>query len=155
MTNVTEVKALAEKLVSQHCDTKWMIMFNNSTRAIGMCCGTGRYIKLSKAFMKDNNIEFFRETILHEIAHAIDYEQHGYFNGHSQIWKNIAYSIGCKEASSQTSTAIAPKGKYTVLCSGGCGWSRQAYKLTNRIKLAKDGLTRCPECYNSTKVKEN
>lgn len=154
MTTVIEVKRLAEELIAKHLETKWIVLFNNTIRQIGACNASGRYIQLSKAFL-NNGLDFYKETILHEIAHAIDFERNGKFNGHGPIWKDIARSIGCKEVTASTSTAGQPKGKFTVLCSVDCGWSRQAYKLTKRVKEAQQGQTRCPECFNQTKVKEN
>ena len=42
----------------------------------------------------ENNEKRVINTILHEIAHALDYRKRGYSN-HDSEWKRMAKSIGC------------------------------------------------------------
>jgi predicted SprT family Zn-dependent metalloprotease len=72
----------------------WKVRFNNRKRAFGLCKSRQKVIELSAFLLPLCTAEQIKDTVLHEIAHAIDNEQRGYSN-HDYVWKNIARSIGC------------------------------------------------------------
>lgn len=52
-------------------------------------------IELNMNLLKLCSDEIIRNTILHEIAHALDVEDRG-FSNHDQAWKIICIKIGCR-----------------------------------------------------------
>lgn len=97
---IREARNLAISLMQQHglSLTNWSFRFDNSKRRAGLCrwfgskkdrtC-TGGVISLSKHFVALNEPHQIRETLLHEIAHALVP-----WNGHDSVWVAKARSIG-------------------------------------------------------------
>ena len=80
----------------------------------------GYCISLSRKLVEINNESQVLDTILHEIAHAMDYEERG-DTDHGTNWKRIAIEIGCNgERCYDLSEVKQPKMKYTTEC-GNCG----------------------------------
>lgn len=106
----------------------WKFEFHNKKGALGTCC-YNRFKKNGKIQLSEwiieNSMETFDKwvnTMLHEIAHAIDYTQNGN-SSHDWNWKRIARSIGC-DAERTTSLEFAdltekPISKYTMVCANG------------------------------------
>lgn len=71
--------------------------FDKGVRRLGVCTWgiRGKFIGLSRKMTELRSEEEVRQTILHEIAHAIDVEIRGK-SGHDIFWKNISRSIGYK-----------------------------------------------------------
>ena len=62
----------------------WAFRFNRCKQAMGLCVYHRRSIELSIYFVeRDNPVEEIRDTILHEIAHALVGPGHG----HDKVWK--------------------------------------------------------------------
>ena len=90
--------------------------FNNSKIAFGYCSYGDRYeIILSKPLTLINSVEEVTDTILHEIAHALDVEQRG-FSNHDKNWVRIAKSIGCNGKQYYYEEVNTPPHKYTLKC---------------------------------------
>ncbi len=90
----------------------------NSIRRLGNCNYKKKIIGLSKKIVELNlnNKVTIINTILHEIAHAIQYEKMG-FSNHGSTWKDIAMSIGCSgERCYDSNTMVMPKTKWTLIC---------------------------------------
>jgi len=84
-------KELALELMKQHGLKFWYFEFDNSKRRFGICRHYRRTIGLSRNLVLLNTKESVKDTILHEIAHALA----GPNNGHNWIWRQIALEIGC------------------------------------------------------------
>jgi predicted SprT family Zn-dependent metalloprotease len=69
--------------------------YSNSVRKLGTCHCMNNVISLSKKLTEVRTQDEVEQTILHEIAHAIDFEIRGTSN-HDYTWKRIAYQIGYK-----------------------------------------------------------
>lgn len=68
--------------------------FNNRKRAFGVCYfGALKKIELSEYLCKNMKEEEIKDTILHEMAHAVDACLRG-FSNHDKEWKIIALSFG-------------------------------------------------------------
>ena len=102
---------------------------------------TNRAIQFSKPFCELNNFKINEDTILHEIAHAIDAETRGRTR-HDNIWKAIFKSLG---GSGDVSSADGnTPGNYTYICPYG-------HKITRLRKLSKNikySCTLCSKEYN-------
>jgi predicted SprT family Zn-dependent metalloprotease len=87
-----EARQLAEDLMRQHrLLPKWSFAFDRSKARFGKCDYRKQQISLSKYLVELNEVDHVRETILHEIAHAL--APRG--AGHGLKWKALALSIGC------------------------------------------------------------
>ncbi len=78
----------------------WSLGFNASRKSCGRCIEARMRIELSTYYVEHNSLELVRDTILHEIAHALVGANHG----HDEVWKAKCLEIGavpnpCKDAS--------------------------------------------------------
>jgi len=95
----------------------WTFRFNRCKQAMGLCVYHRRTIELSIHFVeRDNPAEEIRDTILHEIAHALVGPGHG----HDKVWKRKCIEIGARPQ--RCGHADMPKGRWSARC-GGCGRS--------------------------------
>jgi len=113
---------MAERLVEEKLNTRvkdgwfWEVKFNNTKRIIAQCVTKKREIRLSKPFMERMKRVNVKNTILHEIAHAIDFHQRGY-SAHDYRWKKIASTLGAHpRASAKLSPEEQPYFKYDAIC---------------------------------------
>lgn len=60
----------------------------------GLCKNNIRLIVIDYRHVKTGTEEMIKDTVLHEIAHALDKEYNGYSSGHGRNWKRIAKRIG-------------------------------------------------------------
>ena len=72
----------------------WRFGVNSSTRAVGICYPQKKLITFSRVF-KDLPYSEIKDTILHEIAHALDYIRHRNLS-HGPSWKRICQEIGAR-----------------------------------------------------------
>jgi predicted SprT family Zn-dependent metalloprotease len=105
---LNQAQSLAIVLMNRHGLLNHNFKFNwdLSKRHFGLMNGPKRLIVLSARLVFLNNEETVKDTILHEIAHALDFIRNGYkyrrckYTGqrliHDDIWKNICIEVGCK-----------------------------------------------------------
>lgn len=82
------IEKLAIQLINQHNVTHYKFKWGNARRSVGLC--TGDSIILSQSYALSRSIEEIRNTILHEIAHAIV----GVRKGHKEEWQRTAKELG-------------------------------------------------------------
>ncbi len=70
----------------------WSFRYNKRVRALGLCRHFRRRIELSIHLVQRNSGEEVRDTLLHEIAHALVGRGHG----HDAIWRAKCTQVGCK-----------------------------------------------------------
>lgn len=87
---LSEAKALALKLFSEH-NLDWTFQFDNAHRRFGVCRYRSRIISISRSLTELNDESKVRDTLLHEIAHAIV----GMGTKHGRVWQLKAREIGC------------------------------------------------------------
>lgn len=80
---------LTVDLLKKHNLQKWSIEIDNSVSMSGWCSKKQKIIGLSQIWIKVCNENEVRDTILHEIAHALVKE-----SGHGKEWKTKATEIG-------------------------------------------------------------
>ena len=109
------VKELYTLLAHQHLPEvlKWPLKWCSHKTALGHCVYQPSAIFLSTIYINaaQTTLESVRDTILHEIAHALTPG-----DGHGKLWKATALSIGCSGA--RCGKAFA-KHKYNVTCPCG------------------------------------
>ncbi|MDY5584716.1 MAG: SprT-like domain-containing protein [Arcanobacterium sp.] len=89
---LSEVANLARELLAKHGLTSWNIQFDRAKRRAGATHFQKQLITLSPYFMENFSEAEVRDTILHEIAHALA----GPGAGHGPKWKKICHEIGAK-----------------------------------------------------------
>jgi predicted SprT family Zn-dependent metalloprotease len=110
-----EVRELAVHLMDIFGLDGWRFAYNRRKREMGLCLFDAQVIALSVHFVEMNDETFIRDTLLHEIAHALVGPGHG----HNAVWKNKCQEIGarperlCPEAN-------MPVGRWQACCAG-CG----------------------------------
>lgn len=119
----------------------WNFAWTRRKTQLGCCDHTHHTIKLSRPYVQLNPESIVRDTILHEIAHALV----GYQAGHGLVWKLKAQELGarpeaCKDPQLFPGFVSVP-GKYQATC-GVCGY------VFNRDRLPKaNRIIRCGICY--------
>ena len=120
---------IAVSLMRQHglIQKGWCFDFDQAKRRFGVCNYTLKEIRLSAPLTKINDETQVRDTILHEIAHALTPG-----HGHDSVWKAKCVEIGCRPErcyTEENTTVIA--GKYRAVC-GGCGQVHNRHKIPPR-----------------------
>ncbi len=121
-TLVGEDKALDAFMVLEE---KWRFEINHrATGRTGQCIypygggfdrRTGRRVKprpfgeinINYALLKEGNEAARDNTILHEVAHAVDVLLNGYCSKHGDNWKRIMVAFGCKTDRCNTNVAVS------------------------------------------------
>lgn len=124
-------QSLCNCLMEKHGVTQHGFKFKwiNSSKSFG-CCITNnlkkiRTIALSKKLVSLNEMDEVRNTILHEIAHALDYIRNNYkwrstetgrSLDHDSVWKEICLEIGADpEARYSHKVVNVPLPKYAIV----------------------------------------
>lgn len=82
--------ALAETLLVEHGLAGWTFAFDRARVRAGACHHHDRRITLSPHLTRVHDEAQVRETLLHEIAHALVGSKHG----HDEVWRARALAIG-------------------------------------------------------------
>lgn len=92
--NAADASKLALELMDRYhlLSQGWRFQWNNRKRAAGVCVYNIKTIFLSEPIAIRNDESVVRDTILHEIAHALA----GAAAGHGYQWKLMAQSIGAR-----------------------------------------------------------
>lgn len=144
----SDFKHFARKEMSKQGLDGWTVKFNGRIkRAVGKCKMRKRRIDLSKTWFIEYGDEVgdetFKDVILHEIAHAVDYERRG-TSDHSRKWKQVAREVGADPT--RTADGI-PK----ELIAKVSDWKRECPKCSwetyYQSKPTADGHL-CPECHS-------
>lgn len=114
--NADYAMAMAKELVDLHGLQGWGVYFDRAVRRLGACHYRTREISLSLPFVVRNDVAIVRETIMHEIAHALA----GPGAGHGAAWRAVCRRIGAKpQRCCDAGSVELPQGKYSAEC-GGC-----------------------------------
>ncbi len=123
---IDSILKLALGLLSEHGLEKWRFKFDHSTRRAGCCNYREKLISISFDLARNTSNENIRDTILHEIAHALVGENHS----HDAIWKAKAKEIGCSGERTHRLTFSPPR--YHVTCENQC-WTHTAERRNPRL----------------------
>lgn len=87
--DLVEARRLAVSLMAEHGLDGWSFAFDRAVRRAGSCRYDTRRITLSRALTELHSYDEVRDTILHEIAHALTPGE-----AHSAKWRAVALAIG-------------------------------------------------------------
>lgn len=134
-----QVKELAKELFAQHGLDKqgWTLVFDNALRRNGSCSYSTKQISVSKHYIKLNTPELIRDTLLHEIAHALTPND----RGHGRSWKLKCAEIGAMPVAIKRGMGIKQvEGKWKAICTG----CKEVYSRHRRA--TKNTRYSCPDC---------
>lgn len=145
--NLGKAKNLAIDLMDEHglLDNNWYFEFDNCKERFGCCNYYKKKISLSKQLTELNTEDKVKDTLLHEIAHALV----GIGHGHNKIWKSKAKEIGCSGDRCYDEDVLTPDGKYNYKCP-------RCNKTINRHRKIKAFLAcgTCCKTYNKGRYSE-
>jgi len=119
---------MALHLMGQHGLHGCAFRFNRCKQAMGLCVYHRKIIGLSIYFVeRDNPVEEIRDTILHEIAHALVGPGHG----HDKVWKKKCIEIGARPV--RCGHGDMPEGRWQARCIG-CGKSVHRHRKPKRAR---------------------
>ena len=131
---LAEAIEMAIELMKAHGLVGWRIKFDHARRRAGQCDFSKKVISLSRLYVRVANKDHIRDTILHEIAHALVGPRHG----HDAVWRQKAREIGC--TATRCHTLNFSKARWIMKCPNGC-FSVERHRR-------KSGLV-CAECKSS------
>ena len=113
---LSSVQLLADCLLNEHELFKkgWRFSFDRAKRRAGCCRYSKKEITLAKAYAEQEELKEIKNTILHEIAHALVGPKHG----HNEIWKQKALEIGCD--AERCHDVVFSNPKYKLTCGNNC-----------------------------------
>jgi predicted SprT family Zn-dependent metalloprotease len=107
--------AMAEKLLQEHGLAGWRVQLDNAKRRAGVCRFTDRTIGLSGPITELHGEAEVRDTVLHEIAHALVGPEHG----HDAVWRATALRIGCSGSRCVDAESPRVAGPWVGVCPAG------------------------------------
>ena len=130
-----QVRDLALELMGKHglLEKGWKFELDNAKRRFGYCRYAPKIISISKHLAKLNTEDQVKDTILHEIAHALA----GPRAGHYSKWRYQAMAIGAKPERCYNGDVVQPPHKWLGTCPNG-----HETKRMKRMKVA------CAKCCN-------
>jgi predicted SprT family Zn-dependent metalloprotease len=108
-----QAQELAQDLMRRHkLSPEWSFQFDRSKVRFGKCNFSKQQISLSTYLVEANGEVEIRDTILHEIAHAL--APRG--AGHGPVWQALALSIGCTGRRCYGQEVARPVPKFKGTC---------------------------------------
>lgn len=132
--NLDEARERALALMVEHgiAAQGWTFGWDRAKSRFGQCNYTRKRITLSAPVTAMNDWPDVRDTMLHEIAHALA----GPGTGHGSAWRSIARSIGCNGERTVKNIKTPPP-KWVGTCPNG--HTRFVDRLTTRRRRASCG----------------
>ena len=134
--NLFEAQELAIFLMKKHLLLDWTFNWNNRKSSFGLCSYRKKSIQLSKVLTAVRPEEDVRNTILHEIAHALVGSGHG----HNDVWRNMCYRIGMTKVTrcsdfnaTEEDKAKVLKPKFVMVCPKGKVIKKYQRKLNQKF----------------------
>jgi len=132
---------MANEYIGQYLDDSWRFKFDRAVSRLGQTNFKYKTISLSRELTRLNDTARVRNTILHEIAHAMV----GPKFGHGPVWQRQAKAIGC-----DAQRAADPRQMQTVKAPwvGVCpnGHTSQRHRMT--AKAQKVSCGQCSPVFN-------
>jgi len=139
--NTVEAFYLAQELMEKHglIDKGWTFTWSRAKKQFGVCRYRTKEIRLSRPLTELNDREDVRDTILHEIAHALTPGA-----GHGWQWKMKAKEIGAKpNRCFKASDVNMPSHKIELVCGMCLKVLQKRHKRMNSERLQRCSCRRC------------
>jgi predicted SprT family Zn-dependent metalloprotease len=136
--NISEAISLSNQMLKEHMELRdWKTVTNNRKRAFGVCSYRKKEIELSNILIPVMTDEAIKDTIIHEIAHALTKG-----HGHDRVWQRKCLELGgdgqrCGGSDNYFKGSVGQKeilskiSKYTLTCPE-CGEKSYRNRKPNR-----------------------
>ena len=129
--NLYEAAHLARSLMKEHGLDGWSFAFDHARRRFGACSYTRRRITLSRPLVLLNGMDEVRDTVLHEIAHALcPGDKHG------PRWRTTCARIGARPKRCYDEEEIVaparPPARYLLGCTRCDWWSPRRRRMKGK-----------------------
>lgn len=128
-----DAQRLASELMSEHGLKDWTLVFDSAKSRAGVCRASRKQIGLSRHLTVLHSEAEVRDTVLHEIAHALVGSGHG----HDAVWRATAVRLGCSGNRCLSEDAPRVPGSWVGECPAG--HRRTAHRRPVRVRS-------CSEC---------
>lgn len=126
----------------------WSFHWDSAKLRFGLCMFGRKVIKMSRALVLANDEKEVRDTILHEIAHALVGPGHG----HGRVWKLMAQAIGARpETCYSTANVKMVDSPYTFTCVD-CGFVGHFHRKPKARRLVFARHSKCTHKANGGKL---
>lgn len=115
LMEIGAAREMARGLMDEHGLQGWQLIFDRAKRRAGVCRPGQRTIGLSRPLTELHDVAQVRDTVLHEIAHALA----GPGVGHGPAWRAIAASIGAVPERCLPTEAGTIPGDWVGTCPAG------------------------------------
>lgn len=112
---IDPARQLAEQLLREHGLHGWHIVFDRAKTRAGVCRFRDRVIGLSAPLTRLHSAAEVRDTVLHEIAHALVGPAHK----HDAVWRTTAARLGCSARACMPATAPRVAAAWVGTCPAG------------------------------------
>jgi predicted SprT family Zn-dependent metalloprotease len=133
-----EARALALQLMDHFALFTTKLEFNRRKRTMGCYHVQRDTIYLSSAFIAVLDEDEIRDTILHEIAHALHFRDGNRGPSHGREWQRWAILVGARPVA-KSDVGKTPPSKYVLECCG-CGYQQPRHR---RPKYTNYSHRRC------------
>ena len=132
-TRADRIREEARALLDAHGLSTWEFGFNANVRRAGVCFhphgGEPGRIELSIHFAARNSDDEVRDTLLHELAHALVGPGHG----HDAVWKAKCRAIGARPEACYGEETAMPRGRWRATCPG-CATEFDRHRRPKRVE---------------------
>lgn len=112
---VQQALSMGRRLMREHGLDGWSIVADRAKTRAGVCRFARRQIGISAPLTALHSEEEVRDTLLHEIAHALVGPEHG----HDEVWRVTAVRIGCSGERCVPADAPRVPGDWVGRCPAG------------------------------------
>lgn len=126
-----------KNLIQEYLGDTWHFKWSRAIREYGSCSHTCKIIHISKPLAELNDWTETKDTVLHEIAHALAGSGHG----HDDTWKNICKEIGATPERCYGDSVERPPAKYVAICP-------KCQKIYLRNRMPRGRRYSCSKCSN-------
>ena len=130
-----DARELARSLIREHGLAEWAFRFDHARRRFGCCRVSEKLITLSRPLTILNSVEQVKDTLLHEIAHAL-----APGDGHGEKWKAACRRIGARPVRCYTAGEVASPPRRSAPMRLGCrtcGWWVDRRRVVRRRLICK------------------
>ena len=113
--NASDSLELLQQSLLRHGLSDWTGGLDNARRRFGMCNFSKKHISLSRPLCELNDETEVRDTVLHEIAHALAWQRHGKNCGHDKRWKAICVEIGARPEACYDDGVVQPAAPWVLV----------------------------------------
>jgi len=148
--NLAEAQDMCNYYIDMHLRGQgWTMTWNRRRSSFGLCCYATKTIELSRPLTSIETQDHVKDTILHEIAHALA----GPGTGHGSAWRAHARRIGVKNVSSRSplSKGVKPLDPKYVMIDPEGNIIRRYNRRPNAGTYQKLPFMYMPGRYNETR----